>query len=1195
MLNPNTAYENELYARFIVDPESVSPQWREYFKTYAPEKSESQKLVKQEQRQIQSIPDSSINSNGIDLAKGERLEPLSTIAARIAGNMQESLEIPPATSLRTMPVKALDENRRIINKHLLNIKRRKVSFTQLLAWAIVRGIVKYPHLNSSFAQVDGKSYKIIKESVNIGLAVDVTRKDGSRLLLVPNVKNAQELNFSDFIIAFDTIIDKARNNRIEPDDMIGTTITLTNPGMIGTTSSSPRLMKGQSMIVAAGAIEYPTEFQAVRHDLLTNLAVSKVVTLTNTYDHRLVQGAESADFLAYINKLLLGEERFYDHIFAALNIPFEPVRWTVDTPHSKFGMSAEAELIEKSAHVMLLINAYRVRGHLLASTNPLGNVSYYYPELDPSYYGFNIWDLDRLFHADDAWSKNNMPLRDIIELLRQTYCGSMSVEFMHIQDLTKKEWIKQMLEKPENRFDADSSKKKRIWQRIVEAEEFENFLHTKFVGHKRFSLEGGESVTVLLEEIFERAADNKLAAVTLGMAHRGRLTVLANNLGKDIGKIFDEFDGEYDLTRFQGSGDVKYHLGAKGIVKSASDNSIEVVLAPNPSHLEIVNPVVEGMARAIDDSIGDKTYSKALPVLIHGDSAFAGQGIVAETLNLSQLKGYRTGGTIHIILNNQIGFTTSVFDARSSVYASDVAKMIQSPILHVNGNDPEAVAAAAAFAFNFRQRFSGDIVIDMLCYRKYGHNESDEPSYTQPLLYKRIRSMKPVGKIYEEHLISEGILTEIEATEFYRSVQERLYSIYNARKAMQTIEPNDIAEQQPVFNSIIKEYPTAVAKERLLEIGEKLTTIPTSMNFKPNPKVKSVLKRRWEMLQSAEPAIDWSMAEALALGTLLNEGTPIRFSGEDSRRGTFSQRHAALIDIETEDEFIPLNNLSENQAPIGIFDSPLSELAVLGFDYGYSVIKEDALTLWEAQFGDFFNMAQPIYDQFISCSETKWGQTSNLVSLLPHGYDGMGPEHSSARIERFLSLCANENMLVCYLTSPAQYFHLLRRQMLIKPRKPLVLFTPKSALRHPLAVCSLDDLSNRNFMEIIDDESVQDKSLIKKLLFCSGKIYYELLEELNRNGIQGIAIIRIEQLYPLHLEKLGEIINSYENAEELCWVQEEPQNMGIWNYISPRIQSLVSINKKIRFIGRSESPATATGSYKIHIKEQKAIIDEALK
>ncbi len=1200
MINPNDAFIEELYFQYLRDKNSVSPEWRQFFeKEYS--KGYKQKILaietsksRKENIQIDKIRDHEI----IDLddkteitVGSDEFEYLNSIQTKISVNMEESLEVPTATSVRTIPVKVLDENRRIMNKYLQKLKRPKVSFTHILLWALVRALIKYPHMNDAYTKINGKPARIKRKSINIGLAVDLIKKDGTRLLLVPNIKDTQNLNFSEFIIAFDDLIQKTRTGKLDLLDLQDTTVTLTNPGMIGTTFSSPRLMKGQGLIVATGAIDYPTEFAAVRPEVLTNLAVSKVVTITSTYDHRIIQGAESAEFLAYINKLLIGEDLFYDQIFVSLKIPFEPIRWAVDVNYKRgYSLFDPRENIEKSAHVTQMINAYRVRGHLLASTNPLGSISYYYPELDPAYYGFTIWDLDRIFHADDNWESNNIPLRDIIEILRETYCGPIGIEFMHIQDPEKKDWIKRKLERTRSTIEYSAQEKLNIYKKLVDAELFENFLHTKFVGHKRFSLEGSESVIVLMDKLFEKSAESDLKSIIIGMAHRGRLNVLVNNIGKSYEQIFDEFDEEFDAESYQGSGDVKYHLGDWGFYVSPSNKTISIILSPNPSHLELVDPVIEGMVRAYCNEIKDKSYSKVLPILLHGDAAFAGQGIVAETLNLSQLEGYKTGGTIHIIINNQIGFTTSTFAARSSTYATDIAKMIQAPILHVNGNDPEAVCTAAEYAIEFRNRFNCDVIIDLLCYRKYGHNEADEPTYTQPLLYKKIKSMTPVRELYEKELIFEKVLTSKAAEDYKNLVKSNLEKAFTDRKLKSKI-PIKPTLYKP--GQIFQTMNTSTDYEKLKLITEAVTKIPNGFNI--HPKVKALLEKRKEMFESQIPAIDWAFAETLAFGNILLMGKEIRFSGQDSRRGTFSQRHAVLTDMITEDEYIPLNHISTNQALLRIFDSPLSELSVLGFEYGYSVIAKNSLTLWEAQFGDFANGAQAMIDQFIVCAEAKWGQESNLVLLLPHGYDGQGPEHSSARLERFLQLCAQENIIVCNLTTPAQYFHALVRQVLMPFRKPLILMTPKSMLRHPSAVSKINDFTDDKFHLIFDEYFADDPMSVEKVIFCSGKIYYDLLNEISQNEIKKIALIRIEQLYPLHFELLNQFVGKYLNAKELLWVQEEPQNMGAYNYMFPHLLAIKKEYQEIIYVGRPKSASTATGSYKRHLQEQASIIKGVFK
>jgi 2-oxoglutarate dehydrogenase E1 component len=1214
----NAAFEDQLYYQYLSDPDSVSQQWREYFQ----KNRSGGESPQQFSGQSKQTPSTNVNSssNGTSLNDGkskqantknatnsntavtnpeskndttpiasfQELEPLSSISSKIAVNMEESLTVPTATSLRTIPVKALDENRKIINKFLIKQRRPKVSFSQILLWAILKSLIKHPNMQSSYSFRDGKSFKVVNNAVNVGLAVDVERRDGTRLLLVPSLKNSETMNFSEFINGLDGIIKKARNNKLTVDDLQGATVTLTNPGMIGTSASVPRLMKGQGLIIATGAIDYPAEFQAVRPEVINNIAVSKVVTVTSTYDHRVIQGAESALFLAYIHELLLGKHHFYDQIFAALQIPFEPVLWQVDKSRQSFSLDTTDDHIEKAVAVMRLIHSYRVRGHMLAHTNPLGMESYYYPEMNPSHYGLSIWDLDRKFPAVDTWHEDQMNLRELLELLRDTYCGSIGYEFMHIADSIKKDWIKNELEAAANQTKFNKEEKVKLLELLIDAEQFEQFLHTKFIGHKRFSLEGSESLIVLLDRLFYQSNKGSVEQVVLGMAHRGRLNVLVNNVGKKLTDVFDEFEGNYNLADTNGSGDVKYHLGDDGVYEFKDGRKLKVKLAPNPSHLEIINPVVLGMARALQELDHNDNHKKVMPVLIHGDAAIIGQGIVQEVLNMSTLEGYSTKGTIHIVINNQIGFTTSIHDARSTPYATDIARMLQVPIMHVNGNDPEAVADAAIFAAKYRERFESDVIIDLISYRKYGHNEGDEPSYTQPLLYKKIRSMDPVRKMYQDELIKSGTITQEEADKHMSDNSDKLNAAFDNRnyKESKSFEPSKMQKRA------ISDYPTQGTEQNLNKIIDAITTWPEDFNI--NPKVKGGLTKRRQMFDSDKPMMDWALAEALAFGDILLDKRPIRLSGEDSRRGTFSQRHGVLIDFKNERTYVPLNTISGDQKEIQIFDSPLSELGVMGFDYGYSVIDRTGLTLWEAQFGDFANMAQPIIDQFIACGEVKWGQTSNLVLLLPHGNEGQGPEHSSARLERFLQLCAEYNMIVANFTTPAQYYHALKRQVIIEDHVPLVIMTPKSMLRHTKAVSSVDDLINGSLQLLIDDPEVNDKSKIKRLLLCSGKVYYDLLDKKQKEGKEDVAIVRIEQLYPLDKELLESILKSYSNAKEIVWVQEEHRNQGAWHYLAPIMFMRLAEGQNLHYVGRLPSASSATGSSKIFTEQQKQLVEEAI-
>lgn len=1116
--------------------------------------------------------------------EGDQLLPLSSIGGKIAENMERSLHVPTATSVRSVPVKALEENRIVINEFRVKKRQPKLSFTHILAWAIVRALEYAPNLNNTYGVSDGVPVKVQRKSVNLGLAVDVTRKDGSRVLLVPSVKNAQDMNFREFVAAYDAIIAKARTNKLTPDDLSGATVTLTNPGMIGTVMSMPRLMEGQGTIIAAGNIEYPTGFQAMLPDVLHTLAVSKVVTLTSTYDHRIIQGAESGEFLQAMHRLLIGEERFYDQIYAAFEIPFEPLRWSVEKGRSPLLPQDQPDILEKESRIVQLIHSYRVRGHVLADVNPLGLEAYYYPELDPAHYGFTIWDLDREFDTGGLGSVQRATLRDILSMLRETYCDKIGIEWMHIQEHDKRDWIMQHVEKSRLRMPLTAEQKVGTFRTLVRAETLESFLHTKFLGAKRFSLEGGESTMVIVDEVLSNAASANLRGAVLGMAHRGRLNVLVNMMGKPPEMLFNEFEGAIDPESYQGSGDVKYHLGAKGSYHSKSGHSLPMFLAPNPSHLEAVNPVVEGIARALNDEEADITYSSVLPVLIHGDAAFQGQGVVAETLNMARLPGYHTGGTVHIIINNQIGFTASPEDSRSTPYASGVAKMLQVPILHVNGDDPEACRAAAQFAFAYRQQFTDDVVIDMYCYRKYGHNEQDDPTATQPLLYKKIKQMIPVHTLYKEQLLGEGTLSKEQADAIIAEEHDVLQKAFDSRtKASGT----SISPARLSYN-LFAAVNTTVSADLLQELATEICEIPADFNI--HAKVKAEVEKRAS--QFAQGTIQWGMAEALAFASLLKEGRAVRITGQDSGRGTFNHRQAVQSDIVNERRLIPINRMANGNKRLHIYDSCLSEYAVLGFEYGYSTIAKTDLTIWEAQFGDFANGAQIMIDQFISSAEEKWGQRSNLTLLLPHGYDGQGPEHSSARLERFLQLCAQDNMMVCNFTSPANYFHALRRQVLAEWRKPLVVMSPKGYLR--IFTSTVNELSAGGYTEIFDDATIQDASSVKRVVITTGKVHYELAkkrEQLNQQN--HVALVRLEQIYPFNEGLMASVLGTYGNATDVVWCQEEPQNMGAWFFVNPLMSKLLRMGQRLHYVGRSAAASPATGSAKIHEREQDALLTNA--
>jgi 2-oxoglutarate dehydrogenase E1 component len=1138
----------------------------------------------------------------------DQLVPLRGVAARIAENMTASLAIPVATSQRQLPVRVIEENRNIINKRRALQGRGKLSFTHLIAWAIVRALKTNPSLNHAFAENGGELFRVVRNHVHIGLAVDVAGKDGSRSLKVPNVKNADGMNFAQFVAAYDDIVARARTNKLQVSDFEGTTISLTNPGTVGTLGSIPRLMPGQGAIIATGAIDYPAEFAAASEETKALLGLSKVLTVTCTYDHRIIQGAESGAFLATLQQLLLGGDAFFEGIFHDLKVPYMPVRWQPDqqiTP-GRFGTGAGVNTdVAKEAAVIQLINSYRIRGHLLANTNPLGNDPAYHPELDPASYGLSMWDFDRPFLAgavkapSGAIASYMQPyetLREILDRLRTTYCGSIGVEYMHIQAPHQKQWLQDRMEGTTNSWKLDDAVRRRILNRLVQAEEFEHFLQTRFVGQKRYGLEGLESTIVTLDEILERGANESVHEAVIGMAHRGRLNVLANVVGKSMAQVFSEFEGEPDPESVQGSGDVKYHLGASGIHRSRQGRDVVVSVAFNPSHLEAVDPVVEGLVRPKQDRIGDDKRERVVPILIHGDAALIGQGVVAEVLQMSQLEGYTTGGTIHVVTNNQIGFTTNPLDGRSSIYCTDIALAVQAPIFHVNADDPEACLRVAQLAYDFRQRFKRDVVIDLIGYRRQGHNEADDPSYTQPVMYRKIKNTPTVSTQYAERLVREKFVEPDEVEGLRKQVQSKLNQTFDeSKKNREQFTIEEFAEV-PVEQVMQPSPSTAADYKTLVKVVQKCTELPE--DFKLHPKLQTLLDRRREVLRGAP--IDWGFAETLAFGSLVLEGTPVRLSGEDVTRGTFTQRHLEFSDYETGEGYCPLKHLDPTQAKFEAVDSLLSEYAVMGFEFGYSVADPLTLVMWEGQFGDFANGAQIIIDQFVVSAEAKWNQPSGLVLLLPHGMEGQGPEHSSARIERFLQLCAEDNIQVCNCTTPAQYFHLLRRQMHCGAdrrglRKPLIVFTPKSLLRYSKAASHLDDLTTGAFQEVIGDPQYVGRQ-VRRILLCSGKVYYDLIDRREKLGRGDTAIIRVEQLYPFPLQRLTEILRRYPDVAELFWVQEEPENMGAWYFVEEQMQSMINpggTGRQLRYVGRPTAASPATGAHKVHVDQQATLVNEA--
>ena len=1127
-------------------------------------------------------------------ADGAESQVLRGAAAAVVKNMSASLEVPTATSVRAIPAKLMIDNRIVINNHLKRTRGGKISFTHLIGFAIVQAVKKFPNMNRHFAEVDGKPNAVTPEHVNLGLAIDLAGKDGNRQLVVAGIRGCETLRFGQFVAAYEDIVRRARDGKLTAEDFSGVTISLTNPGTIGTVHSVPRLMRGQGAIIGVGAMEYPAEFQGASDERIAELGIGKLVTLTSTYDHRIIQGAESGDFLRTVHELLLSDD-FFDEIFHELGIPYEPVRWRTDNPDS---------IEDKNARVIELIAAYRNRGHLMADIDPLRLDKKRFrshPDLDVNTHGLTLWDLDRVFKVGGFAGADHKKLRDVLSVLRDAYCRHVGVEYTHILEPEQQRWIQERVEVKHDK--PTVAQQKYILSKLNAAEAFETFLQTKYVGQKRFSLEGAETVIPMMDAVLDQSAEHGLDEVVIGMPHRGRLNVLANIVGKPYSQIFSEFEGNLNPSQAHGSGDVKYHLGANGnYLQMFGDNDIAVSLVANPSHLEAVDPVLEGIVRAkqdlLDKGDGDDGFT-VVPLMLHGDAAFAGQGVVAETLNLALLRGYRTGGTIHIIVNNQIGFTTSPADAKSSEYCTDVAKMIGAPIFHVNGDDPEAAVWVARLAVDFRQKFKKDVVIDMLCYRRRGHNEGDDPSMTQPAMYDAIDVKRGVRKTYTEALIGRGDISIKEAEDALRDYQGQLEQVFNEVRELEKheIEPSESVESDQMLPAGMD---TAVDKSLLARIGDAHLALPEG--FTVHPRVKPVLEKRREM--AYEGKVDWAFAELLALGTLIAEGTLVRFSGQDTRRGTFTQRHSVIIDRKTGAEFTPLQLLATKSdgTPTGgrlmVYDSALSEYAAVGFEYGYSVGNPDALVLWEAQFGDFVNGAQSIIDEFISSGEAKWGQLSDVVLLLPHGHEGQGPDHTSGRIERFLLLWAEGSMTIAMPSTPANYFHLLRRHALDGIHRPLIVFTPKSMLRNKAAVSDIRDFTEQKFRSVLEEPTYTDgdgdRNKVRRILLTSGKLYYELVARKTKDKREDVAIVRVEQLAPLPRRRLNETLDRYPNAEQFFWVQEEPANQGAWPTFGLTMPELLPDKLTgLKRISRRAMSAPSSGSSKVHAVEQQEIIDEA--
>ena len=1236
---PNAWLIDEQFQQYSKDPNSVDKEWRDYFEANGAPKQAAQPKAsakasgstasapaqKPEQKKASSAakpaekspaaPGAKAPSDSKSSATKAKADPkksespldrikdapepgsrvLKGMFKAIAKNMDESLEIPTATTVRDIPVKLMWENRAMINDHLKRTRGGKISFTHILGYALVKAVQIHPDMNVRYEIQDGKPTVVQPEHVNLGLAIDLPQKDGSRALVVAAIKEAENKSFAEFIDAYQDIVDRSRKNKLTMDDFSGVTINLTNPGGIGTRHSIARLTKGSGSIIGVGSMDYPAEFAGTSADRLADLGVGRLVTLTSTYDHRVIQGAESGEFLRTIGQLIL-DDAFWDELFESLGVPYQPFRWAADVPNTG---------VDKNTRVMQYIEAYRSRGHLLADINPLGWKQPGLPwpdhrDLDLATHGLTIWDLDRTFNVGGFGGKETMTLREVVTRLRSAYTLKVGSEYTHILDRDERGWLQEQIEagmpKPTN------SEQKYILQKVNAAEAFENFLQTKYVGQKRFSLEGAESLIALLDSIVDTAAGQDLDEVVIGMPHRGRLNVLFNIVGKPLDDIFGEFDGNYKGGQLGGSGDVKYHLGAEGEhLQMFGDGEIKVTLAANPSHLEAVDPVMEGIARAKQDILdkGPEGHT-VVPIMLHGDASFTGLGVVQETINLSQLRGYTTGGTVHVVVNNQVGFTTTPDSGRSTHYATDLAKGFDCPVFHVNGDNPEAVVWVGKLATEYRRRFGKDVFIDLVCYRLRGHNEADDPSMTQPRLYDIIDNHKSVRERYTEELIGRGDLSDEEAEAAARDFHDQMESVFAEHKEAEKAGPK---EQTGITSSqdLTRGLDTSITAEEMAEIGDAYGTPPEGFEY--HKRVGKVAKERQK--SAREGGIDWGWGELIAFGSLANSGKVVRLAGEDSRRGTFTQRHAVAFDPKSGEEYNPVAHLATSKGNGGkfmVYNSALTEFAGMGFEYGYTVGNPDAVVAWEAQFGDFANGAQTIIDEYVSSGEAKWGQLSSLILLLPHGYEGQGPDHSSARIERFLQLCAEGSMTVAQPSTPANHFHLLRRQALGEMKRPLVVFTPKSMLRNKAATSSVSDFTEvTKFQSVINDpnffdingKKVGDTDKVKTIMLVSGKLYWELAKKKEADGRDDIAIVRVEMLHPIPFNRLREAFESYPNAEQVRFVQDEPANQGPWPFYNEHLRELIPDMPELVRVSRRSQSSTATGNAKVHQIEQKNLLEEA--
>jgi multifunctional 2-oxoglutarate metabolism enzyme len=1132
---------------------------------------------------------------------------LKGASAMLARYMDESRAIPTATSFRTLVVTTLDGRRKQLKE-----AGQRVSFTHLIAYAIARAATeRMPVMARHFAEVDGKPHVVDDGQVNLGIAVDVEGKRGGRTLMVPVIRDAGRLTFPQFLEAYNDLVARARDGALTADDLQGANVSLTNPGGIGTVASVPRLMTGQGTIVATGAIGYPPGLEHVGGAI----GAEKVMTMTSTYDHRIIQGAESGDFLRVVEEYLQGEHEFYEQVFRDLAAPLGPAPLPPEPTAAAVTIERAAEpaaaparpaaepdetLLQAVQAATSLIKAHRTHGHLAARLDPLGSEPEGDPALDPEPLNLTPEIMARIPAKVLRIGVPGKTLADALPHLRETYCGTIAYEIEHIASHRQRVWLREKIETGAFRPPLGAEEKKALLRRLTQVDSLERFMHKAYLGQKQFSIEGLDMTVPMLDEMIQLSAAQGAREVVIGMAHRGRLNVLAHNLGRAYETIFREFEGASSIEAVTtipqgGTGDVKYHHGAQGTYQLSDGHSIIVRLESNPSHLEYVSPVVEGATRAIQTARQGPharlDTDAAIPIILHGDAAFPAQGVVAETFNLQALDGYTVGGSLHLIQNNQVGFTTDPDDARSTRWASDLAKGFDVPIIHVNADDVEACIAAVRLAFAFRQEFGHDVLLDLIGYRRYGHNEADEPAYTQPEMAAKIKAKKPVRDLYAEQLVREGAVSQDEADELAEEIWDNLSIRHRTLKE----ELAHADEEQPtggyqLDRSASPEVKTAVSGDRLRTLNEELLRIPDG--FTVHPKLIKQLERRRDTL-GPDGGIDWAQAEALAYASLLSEGTPVRLTGQDAERGTFSQRHLVLHDAKTGQRISPIQSLPGALAPMELHNSPLSEVGCLGFEYGYSMEAPETLVLWEAQFGDFVNSAQVIVDQFIVSALSKWGQTSRLTLLLPHGYEGSGPEHSSGRMERFLQLAAEGNIRVANLTTPAQYFHLLRRQARVAKQRPLVIMTPKSLLRLPQATSRVEHLSESRFFPVLSEPRI-DEEKVTRLVLCSGKIYYDLKGHATRENNEGVAISRVELLYPFPQQQIMDEVARYPNLREVVWAQEEPRNMGARAHMSPRMLQILPSTLEFGYIGRPERASPGEGYPAAHTAEQTRIIRTAL-